>query len=59
MKIALGITMTGEFPTFSYYSDAVNKFESLLTTGLLSFKSDLIETLDVSFHCCPDKISDA
>ena len=51
MKIALGITMTGEFPTFSYYSDAVNKFESLLTTGLLSFKSDLIETLDVSFIC--------
>ena len=43
--------MTGEFPTFSYYSDAVNKFESLLTTGLLGFKSDLIETLDVSFIC--------
>ena len=52
MKIALGVTMTTkDFPTFSYYSDAVNKFESLLTTGLLSFKSDLIETLDVSFIC--------
>ena len=42
---------TKDFPTFSYYSDAVNKFESLLTTGLLGFKSDLIETLDVSFIC--------
>ena len=52
MKIALVVTMTTkDFPTFSYYSDAVNKFESLLTTGLLSFKSDLIETLDVSFIC--------
>ena len=52
MKIALGVTMTTkDFPTFSYYSDAVNKFESLLTTGLLGFKSDLIETLDVSFIC--------
>ena len=52
MKIALGVTMTTkDFPTFSYYSDAVNKFESLLTTGLLGFKSDLIKEISIRFVC--------
>ena len=51
MEISLVLTMTEEFPTLGYHSEAVNKFEDLLSTGFMGYKSDLIEEMDISFIC--------
>ena len=51
MEITLVTTMTREFPIPSYYSAAINKFEDLLSTGFMGYKSDLIEEMDISFIC--------
>ena len=45
MKIILGIVISREFSSFSFHSDAINVFKSVLSNGLLGFKSDLMETL--------------
>ena len=51
MEITLVTAMTREFPIPSYYSAAINKFEDLLSTGFMGYKSDLIEEMDISFIC--------
>ena len=51
MKIILGIVISREFSSFSFHSDAINVFKSVLSNGLLGFKSDLMETLSVTLVC--------
>ena len=51
MKITFGIVISREFSSFSFHSDAINVFKSVLSNGLLGFKSDLMETLSVTLVC--------
>lgn len=57
MKIILGIVISREFSSFSFHSDAINVFKSVLSNGLLGFKSDLMETLSVTLVCLSPQFS--
>lgn len=57
MEIILGAVMSREFLSFSFYNDAVRTFDSLLSNELLSFKSDLVETISIRLICLSSKFS--
>lgn len=51
MEIIFGAVKSREFFSFSFHSEAVRTFDRLLSNGLLGFKSDLVETMAVTFVC--------
>ena len=57
MEITFGIVMSREISSFSFHSDAVHTFESLLSNGLLGFKSDLVETIAITLVCLSPQFS--
>ena len=57
MEIILGAVMSREFLSFCFYNDAVRAFDNLLSNELLSFKSDLVETISIRLICLSSKFS--
>ena len=57
MEIVLGIVSSIELSCFSFYDDAFNAFESILSKGLLGFNSDLVETTSIRLTCVSPKFS--
>ena len=51
MEITFGIVMSREISSFSFHSDAVHTFESLLSNGLLGFNSELVEKICIRLIC--------
>ena len=51
MKIILGIVISREFSSFSFHSDAINVFKSVLSNGLLGFNSELVEKICIRLIC--------
>lgn len=59
MKISLGIVVSREISSssFSFHSDAIHTFESLLSNELLGFKSDLVEKISIRLICVSPQFS--
>ena len=57
MVIILGVVVSREISSFRFHSDAVHTFENLLSTGLLEFKSDLVETIAITLVCLSPQFS--
>lgn len=51
MEIVLGIVISRELKSFSFYNDALYAFENILSKGLLGFNSDLVETISIRLVC--------
>lgn len=51
MEIVLGIVISRELKSFSFYNDALYTFENVLSKGLLRFNSDLVETISIRLVC--------
>lgn len=51
MEIVLGIVISRELKSFSFYNDALYTFENILSKGLLRFNSDLVETISIRLVC--------
>ena len=57
MEIVLGIVTSRELSSFSFYTDALYAFESILSKGLLGVNSDLVETISIRLICLSPKFS--
>ena len=51
MKTSLAIVISIELKSFSFYTDALYAFESILSKGLLGFNSDLVEEICIRLVC--------
>lgn len=51
MKTSLAIVISRELKSFSFYNDALYAFENILSKGLLSFNSDLVEEICIRLDC--------
>lgn len=51
MKTLLAIVISIELKSFSFYTDALYAFESILSKGLLGFNSDLVEEICIRLVC--------
>lgn len=57
MEIVLGIVISRELKSFSFYNDALYAFENILSKGLLRFNSDLVETISIRLICLSPKFN--
>mgnify|MGYP006863337988 CR=1 FL=1 len=57
MKIILGIVISREISSFSFYNDGILTLNSILSNGLLGFNSDLVETISIRLICLSPKFS--
>lgn len=51
MKTSLAIVISIELKSFSFYTDALYAFKSILSKGLLGFNSDLVEEICIRLVC--------
>ena len=57
MKTSLAIETSRELSNFRFYKDALYAFKSVLSKGLLGFKSDLVETIAITLVCLSPQFS--